>query len=217
MSGPFQFVLASASPRRRELLQQIGARFHVIAVDVDETPAVDEPPETYVRRLALLKARLGYRQALNEGLALPALGADTAVIAPAVPGRAAEIFGKPRDRAHGIAMLRRLSGGTHTVMTAVALAGSGQPAPPMSESATAGALREACCVSVSTVTFRVLPEPEIASYWDDGEPRDKAGAYAIQGRGAVFVQRIAGSYSGIVGLPLFETAQLLAEFGVVLD
>lgn len=178
--------LASASPRRRELLTQIGLAHQVLSVTVDETRFPGESPELYVLRLALAKARAGRSQlgAVTAGIVL---GADTAV---AVDG---EVLGKPRDRRDGIAMLQRLSGVTHHVYTAVALAGE----------------EEATRLSVSAVTFRPLTLEECERYWQTGEPADKAGAYAIQGRGAVFISRLEGSYSGVMGLPLFETAELL--------
>jgi septum formation protein len=183
--------LASSSPRRRELLAQIGLGFRVLQVDIDETPRPGESPQAYVRRLALAKARAG-RDAVERREVRPVLGADTSVIVDGV------MLGKPRDRAHGIEMLLRLSGRSHEVLTAVALAG----------------MREAVRLSTSRVTFRTLGRAECEAYWDTGEPRDKAGGYAIQGHAAAFVSRLEGSYSGVVGLPLYETAQLLKEFGI---
>jgi septum formation protein len=181
-------ILASASPRRCELLTQIGIRFEQQVADLDESRRDNEGVRDYVRRVALDKAR-AVRAA---GATLPVLGADTAV---AVDER---VFGKPVDRADGLAMLRALSGREHRVLSAVALAGEG----------------ESVAVSVTRVWFRPLEEQEIGAYWSTGEPRDKAGAYAIQGRGAVFIERIDGSYSGVMGLPLFETAQLLKAAGI---
>jgi septum formation protein len=183
--------LASASPRRRELLAQIGIDCQVVSAIVDETRHGDETPELYVLRLALHKARAG-RGGIPAADPRPVLGADTAVV---VDG---ELLGKPRDRAEGIAMLRRLSGVTHHVYTGVALVGD----------------QEATRLSVSAVTFRRLSLDECTMYWRTGEPADKAGAYAIQGRGAIFVSRLEGSYSGVMGLPLFETAELLREAGI---
>jgi septum formation protein len=184
--------LASQSPRRRELLRQIGVSHEVLPVDVDERLQAGESARDYVARVALDKARTG-RAALAPGDVIPVLGADTSVVS------AGEVLGKPADRAAGIAMLQRLSGSTHEVLSAVALA---------------GASGEAVCVSTSHVSFRTLTERECAAYWQTGEPADKAGAYAIQGLAAVFVTRIEGSYSGVMGLPLFETAGLLKEFGI---
>lgn len=182
--------LASASPRRRELLAQIGVAFEVVAVAVDEALRPGEAPEVYALRLAVAKARAGH--ALRAGR--PALGADTAVV---VDGA---ILGKPRDRADALAMLERLSGRTHHVHTAVALV------------AADGTVHSR--LSVSAVTFRALSAAERAAYWASGEPADKAGGYAIQGRAAVFVARLEGSYSGVMGLPLFETAELLETCGI---
>ncbi len=180
--------LASMSPRRRELLAQIGVSYRTVAVSVDEAWRGGETPELYVLRLALDKARAGRVQTAATG-PWPVLGADTAVV---VDG---QVLGKPGDREEGIAMLRRLSGATHHVYTGVALVGEG----------------EATRLSVSAVTFRTLTLEECEGYWHTGEPADKAGAYAIQGRGAVFITRLEGSYSGVMGLPLFETAELLKE------
>ena len=189
MSNSKHIYLASASPRRQELLQQIGVEFTLLHVDIDETPLPGEPPEAFVRRLALEKARAGRRQ-LDAGDAQPVLGADTAVVIGDT------IMGKPQDREHGVAMLQALSGRTHQVMTAVALVGD----------------HEAVRVSTSDVTFDTLGDAACGAYWSSGEPVDKAGGYAIQGLAAAFVTRLEGSYSGVVGLPLNETAALLREF-----
>jgi septum formation protein len=184
-------ALASSSPRRRELLAQIGLAYRTVDVRVDEGRRAGEPPADYVRRLALAKARAG---AASAGLppGLPVLGADTAVVLDG------DLLGKPAGEAEALAMLARLSGRTHRVLTGVALVGRG----------------EHWRISESVVTFRPIGEAERLAYWRSGEPADKAGAYAIQGRGALFVARIEGSYSGIVGLPLHETAELLAAQGI---
>ncbi|MBB3231535.1 Maf family protein [Halomonas stenophila] len=182
--------LASASPRRRELLGSIDVPVEVRPVDLDETPLPGEAVEAYVLRLAEDKARAG--AALGP---LPTLGADTAVVCDGT------ILGKPRDREHAAAMLRALSGRRHEVLTAVAVTG---PAGLLSTRV------------VTRVTMREIAEEEIAAYWATGEPADKAGGYAIQGRGAVFVARLEGSHSAVVGLPLFETAALLSRQGVPL-
>jgi septum formation protein len=184
-----QIILASASPRRSALLDQIGVRYRVKPVDVDETPLLNETPEAYVRRVASEKALLAAR--LDAG-GLPVLAADTAVI---VDG---EILGKPQHRDDALAMLGKLSGRTHQVYSAVSL----------------HAQQHWQALSVTDVTFRDIGEREMQAYWQSGEPRDKAGAYAIQGLGAVFVQSISGSFSGVVGLPLFETAALLHVAGI---
>ena len=176
--------LASMSPRRRELLAQIGVAHEVCAPHIDETVLPGEPPPQYVERMARSKAL-----AVRPAAATPAvLAADTIVVIDGL------ILGKPAGAAEGVAMLERLSGRSHEVLTAVALASGGQVA-----------LR----TSTSSVRFRVLTRAECIAYWDSGEPHDKAGAYAVQGRGAVFIEHLSGSYSGVMGLPLYETAQLL--------
>ncbi|MEL7399215.1 MAG: Maf family protein [Pseudomonadota bacterium] len=188
--------LASKSPRRRELLAQIGVKHRVLSVDVPEQQGPNETPHEYVERLARDKALAGCRELEAQGLPLaPVLGSDTLGI---LGGR---VFEKPRDRADAVTMLKALSGQTHQILSAVALV-SGD--------------RLAVTTVTTEVTFRELGESEILRYWDTGEPADKAGAYAIQGMAAVFVERIAGSYSAVVGLPLTETAQLLEDFGVAL-
>lgn len=181
--------LASLSPRRRELLAQIGVPCTITGADIDESVRPEESPRDYVTRLAQQKALTVRR----GGQTLPVLAADTTVV---LDGR---IYGKPRDREDALAMLGRLSGRTHDVLTAVALADS---------QGVVGLL------SASTVKFRRLAPAECTAYWDTGEPRDKAGGYAIQGRGAVFVEALSGSYSAVMGLPLFETAELLRASGI---
>ncbi len=185
---PAQLVLASASPRRAELLTQLGLVFTVRALDIDETRQRDESVEAMVRRLALTKADVAAR-----GETLPVLGADTAVVIDD------ELLGKPADRVEGLRMLSLLSGRTHEVLTAVAVVRDG---------------RNAMRLSRSRVTFREIMRAEAEAYWETGEPRDKAGGYGIQGIGGIFAERIEGSYSGIVGLPLAETEALLQAFGV---
>jgi septum formation protein len=184
--------LASASPRRRELLEQIGVAYRLLAVTVDEEPHSGESPEIYVLRLALEKARAGYACVANR-VAGWVLGADTSVVVDH------DILGKPRNQEQGVAMLRRLSGVTHHVYTGVALVGRDG---------------EGTRLSVNAVSFRSLSQRECEDYWRSGEPLDKAGGYAIQGRGAMFISRLEGSYSGVMGLPLFETAELMREFGL---
>ena len=184
--------LASRSPRRQELLRQAGVGFRHIEVDVDETRhGVDESPEVFVLRLALEKARAGWAR-VREGAPLPVLGADTVVALDD------DLFGKPENREQALEMLERLSGASHRVLTGVALVDD----------------REATRLSFSSVTFRELSREEMERYWASGEPADKAGAYAIQGRGAVFIEHLEGSYSGVMGLPLFEVADLLDEFDI---
>jgi septum formation protein len=184
--------LASTSPRRRELLEQIGIGFEMLAVSVEECRATDETPVAYVQRVALAKAQAGWA-VLGARSVRPVLGADTEVV---IDG---DVLGKPQDREHGLAMLARLSGRTHEVLSAVAVV--------------AGA-RVLTRLSRSTVSFRVMTAEECAAYWETGEPLGKAGGYAIQGRGALFVAELHGSYSGVMGLPLCETGELLRELGV---
>ena len=188
---PVHIYLASQSPRRRELLQQIGVSFALLPVEIDEGRLTAESPESCVQRLALEKARAG-RALLTAGSSPPVLGADTIVVT------AGKVLGKPASREDAIEMLQLLSGSTHCVLTAIALAGE----------------HEAVCMSTSYVTFRTLTRGECEAYWGSGEPRDKAGAYAIQGLAAMFITRLEGSYSGVMGLPLQETAELLKQFGV---
>lgn len=184
--------LASQSPRRRELLGQLGATFSVLDVDVMEQRAVGESPRDYVRRVARDKAKAGFAS-LDAGQRATAvvLGADTEVVLEG------DVFGKPGDAADAAAMLRRLSGRTHEVISAVCLV---------------GAERETDAVCLSKVRFAVLDETTIDTYVASGEPFGKAGAYAIQGRGATLIEYLEGSYSGVMGLPLFETARLLRHF-----
>jgi septum formation protein len=184
--------LASGSPRRRELLQQIGVSFRVIGADLDETALQGESALAYVSRLAQAKAAVGWERSRDSGDA-PVLAADTAVV---LDGR---ILGKPSGMNDAIAMLLDLSGRTHEVLTAVAL---------RSSSGIEGK------VSRSTVTIRSIDPREARAYWQTGEPSDKAGAYAIQGYAAIFIADLKGSYSGVMGLPLFETAALLEAAGV---
>lgn len=184
--------LASGSPRRRELLTQIGVPFLSQIVPIDEKPLPDELPVAYVERLARAKAQAGLA-ALSHPEGAVVLGADTAVV---LDGR---ILGKPADAAEAQATLLALSGRSHQVLTAVAVA---------------SAARVAVRVVSSQVSFRPLRAEEIAAYWASGEPQDKAGSYAIQGLAAVFVSQLQGSYSAVVGLPLCETAELLEEFAI---
>ena len=183
-----RILLASASPRRSELLRQVGIAHEVRPVDVDESVREGEAPSAYVLRLAESKAAALWQQ-LAAADRRPVLAADTTV---ALEG---EIFGKPASLAEARSMLGRLSGRTHEVHTAIAVLH------------TAGA---AARVNSSSVTFRVLTPAEIDAYWRTGEPADKAGGYAVQGRAAAFISHISGSYSGIMGLPLYETWELLA-------
>ena len=187
--------LASASPRRSALLKQIGIAHEVRPVDLDESANAGESPADYVMRLARAKAQALWSRLTREQR-LPVLGSDTTV------ALGNDVLGKPQDREDGLRMLRALSGRTHQVYTAVAL-----------QHARGCEVR----LSVSDVTMKTLSEDEIAAYWETGEPADKAGAYGIQGQAALFIERIAGSYSGIVGLPLYETGELLRMIGITLE
>ena len=184
--------LASGSPRRRELLTQIGVSYLTLSAPVDENTLPDESPIAYVERLARAKAQAGLA-ALADTHEAVVLGADTAVV---LDGR---ILGKPADRDEALATLSALSGRSHDVLTAVALVSAQQMVAQ---------------VVTSQVTFRALSSAEIEAYWASGEPQDKAGCYGIQGLAAVFVSQLHGSYSAVVGLPLCETAALLAEFAI---
>jgi len=182
-------TLASGSPRRSALLDQIGVRHVTRPADVDEARLPGESPAGYVRRLAAAKAECGWSRDASQ----PVLAADTAV------ALGTELYGKPADRSDGLRILAALAGRTHEVLTAVAVRdGRGL----------------ATALAVSAVTFRALTLTECERYWATGEPLGKAGGYAIQGRAAVFVTQLAGSYSGVMGLPLAETAALLARAGV---
>lgn len=185
-----RLILASSSPRRQELLTQIGVPFSVQVPAIDETPLAGEAPPAYVQRMAEEKARAVLAQQAGD---VCVLAADTSVIVDGL------ILGKPTDAADAKAMLRRLSGREHQVLSAIAVADQS---------------RLNSHVVSCKVAFRTLTDAEIDAYWLTGEPRDKAGSYAIQGLGAVFVQAIHGSYSAVVGLPLAETAALLGEFAI---
>lgn len=200
---PTPIYLASRSPRRRELLKQIGVKFDPLllrlassrgAADVDESQHAGETPAAYVARTACEKAAFGMKVlSMRSMLYRPVLAADTVVIVDD------EVLAKPAGPAQAAEFIRRLSGRTHEVRTAIALAIQG---PALSTT------------SVSQVTFRTLDEGEIKRYCDTPEPYDKAGGYGIQGLAAVFIERIEGSYTGVMGLPLFETAQLLQQAGI---
>jgi septum formation protein len=186
-----QIYLASSSPRRSELLSQIRIRHEILEVRVSEQRHVEEVPEMYVLRLALDKARAGWKIVKNTS-PLPVLGADTVVVVDD------EILGKPANSEESMIMLEKLSGRQHHVYTGVALVSN----------------TESTRLCVSMVTFRTMHHAERAAYCASGESFDKAGGYAIQGCGAAFVSHLAGSYSGVMGLPLYETAELLQESGI---
>jgi septum formation protein len=193
MKSSHDIYLASASPRRRELLAQIGVGYELLRVDVPERRDPAESPEEYVLRVALAKARAGLAL-LDSGDRHPVLGADTEVVLDG------EVLGKPRDRDDALAMLQRLAGREHLVLSGVAIVSREQVRSRL---------------SVSHVRFRPIGDAEALAYWHTGEPVDKAGGYAVQGQAAMFIERLEGSYSGVMGLPLFETAQLLAQFGAL--
>jgi len=186
----YDLCLASASPRRRALLEQIGLSCLLYPVDLDETVMLGESAPSYVLRLAEQKAAAGQKR---SGTHLPVLGSDTSVV---LKGK---ILGKPKNTRHAVDMLMALSGQTHQVMTGVAVCQHD---------------RVQSIISVTDVSFRSLTEAECFAYCDTGEPFDKAGGYGIQGLAAVFVRSVSGSYSNVVGLPLFETADLLKQFGI---
>ncbi|OIQ46865.1 MAG: septum formation inhibitor Maf [Gammaproteobacteria bacterium MedPE] len=179
--------LASQSPRRRELLEQIGIEFEVLRAEIDETPLDNEAAGDYVKRLAIEKAKAGQAIAMANK---PVLGADTIVVLDD------QLLGKPRNKDHAISMLLALAGRQHQVMTAVALV---QGDVVVSD------------VVTTAVTFRIISEQEALNYWDSEEPKDKAGGYGIQGLGAQFVEKIDGCYFAVVGLPLMKTQQLLSK------
>ena len=182
----FDLYLASQSPRRRELLQQLGVRFEVRPADLPEKVQPGESPSAFVQRLAMEKASAVW-SSLKQEQRRPVLGADTIVCIDE------HILGKPRNKQAGIDMLQLLSGRSHQVVTGVALVSQ----------------QHSVCVNVSQVTFKPLSLDEIKRYWASAEPSDKAGGYAIQGYAAAFITHLDGSYSGVMGLPLYETAQLL--------
>ncbi len=197
-----EIYLASRSPRRLELLQQMGIACKTVLLreetnrqrDLDETPLASENPFIYVERMAKMKAEIGVLRAKQRALpSMPLLGADTIVVFNGT------IFGKPSDPADARRMLKLLSGTQHEVLTAVAITDG---------------TRMLHDTSISRVRFRDITDAEIAAYIATSEPLGKAGAYAIQGLGALFIERLEGSYSGVMGLPIFETSMLLSQFGI---
>lgn len=186
-------ILASASPRRQDLLSQLVESFAVRPADIDETPLFQEPPAEYVIRMAREKAEAIVAEGVDHADIL--IASDTSVVIDD------EILGKPRDLVHAKKMLRKLSGRTHQVMTSLCVCNGGMN-------------RVATCNVVSNVTLREVSDVEVEQYWLTGEPCDKAGSYAIQGIGGMFVTHMSGSFSAVVGLPIYEIAKLLSEFGV---
>ena len=200
MIREISLYLASQSPRRRELLTQVGFSFTMISADINEDTIPNESAEKYVARLAREKAMAGFFQIKQQTKAV--LGSDTAVV---IDG---EILGKPENNDDAKRMLNLLSGNTHQVMTAVALAVG-------NDASTSPELTEA--ISVSEVTFKKLSYDEIEHYVHSGECTDKAGSYAVQGLAAVFIRHLSGSYSGVMGLPIYETVALLHKAGIRAD
>jgi len=184
-------ILASQSPRRAELLKQIGIPFSQYSVDIDETVQVDDKPQEYVQRMAREKSNLGFQRAQSAQLVL---GADTIVVANN------NILGKPKDKTDSIRMLSMLSNNTHQVFTAISITSP---------------THQKNLIVETQVCFGPLSSQQMSWYWQTGEPQDKAGSYGIQGLGGQFVKHIKGSYSAVVGLPLYQTRMLLTEFGII--
>lgn len=197
-TGSGSIILASASPRRSELLSQLGLQFKIKPANINEDKRKNEPANQYVLRMAREKAVMVF-SGLEQKLDKIVIGADTCIV------QGSTVVGKPKDKADAHAILKKLSGKTHQVLSSVCLVALDEKAQD---------LRIQTKICASEVTFRSISEDEIGQYWNTGEPVDKAGAYAIQGRGAVFVKAINGSYSGIVGLPLYETAELLLHYNI---
>lgn len=186
--------LSSSSPRRKTLLQQLNIEFQQISIPIDETIQDRERPMSYVSRMAREKAIAGWNHIVEEKKTImPVLAADTCV------NLQGDVLGKPRHLHDGLAMLLRLSGKSHVVLTAVSICFKD---------------KVETILSASKVKMKTFSETEALTYWRTGEPQDKAGAYAIQGLGAVLIEKIEGSYSGIMGLPLYETANLLKKFNI---
>ncbi|WP_127471180.1 Maf family protein [Thiomicrorhabdus aquaedulcis] len=187
---PCRLFLASSSPRRQELMAQLNLEFSIINAPVEEVALPNESPQSYVKRIAIEKALDGFNKL--AGKAIWVVGGDTAVLFNG------KVLGKPKNQADAASMLNKLSGQTHEVLSAVAVAFDGEVF---------------CALNTTTVTFKSLTEAEITQYWHSGEPADKAAGYAIQGLGAQFISHINGSYSAVMGLPLFELHALLTQAG----
>jgi len=205
MSQP-RLYLASQSPQRRLLIEQLGVTCQTIKVEIDEQPLPNESADVFVARLALEKARAARK--LVTDVEVPIVGADTCIVLNN------HIVGKPQNKDHCIQLLQQYSGTTHQVLTGIAMVGFKLNVKNAVDSNTR--VYEQVRVSTSSVTFRVLTAEECEKYWMSGEPREKAGGYAIQGKGAAFIQEIHGSYSGVMGLPLCELAELMQMFGLQL-
>ncbi|HEY5604534.1 MAG TPA: Maf family protein [Gammaproteobacteria bacterium] len=209
-----QIYLASQSPRRRALIEQLGIHYQVLDVAVDESPHPGETPEELVARLAGEKAQAGWRKVAQQSV--PVVGADTCIVVDQ------QIIGKPENRQQGIQLLKRYSGRTHRVVTGIAIVGPDNGKHAAVDATAAGdaddwvdvGIVQQVRVNTSAVTFRILTDRECDQYWETGEPVGKAGGYAIQGKAAAFIEKLAGSYSGVMGLPLFEFAELAALFNI---
>lgn len=200
MTGP-QIFLASQSPRRRALIEQLGIHYQVLGVEVDENPQPGEAAVDFVARLALEKANAGWRMVAAHSI--PVVGADTCIMLDQ------QIIGKPENPEQGIRLLKRYSGRAHQVVTGIAMVG-----PAGGKHGAVAEIVQHVRVNTSVVTFREITDEECEQYWQSGEPAGKAGGYAIQGKAAVFIKKLEGSYSGVMGLPLFEFAELTSLFGI---
>ncbi len=189
--------LASASPRRKELLESMGLQIECCPANIEELRHTSEKPQKYVERLALEKASASLSSFQVSEVSIPFLGADTVVVCDGY------VFEKPRDKSDAIYMWQAMSGRQHQVLTAIAVMG-----------AINGELQKYTAISVNKVALKAISSQEMDDYWQSGEPQDKAGAYGIQGRASAWVQSIEGSFSGIMGLPLYETNQVLRHFGL---
>ena len=189
--------LASASPRRKELLESMGLQIECCPANIEELRQIEETPNQYVERLAFEKANAALLLQENQHLKIPFLGADTIVVCEG------DVFEKPQGKSDAIRMWQTMSGGQHQVLTAIAVLGTIN-----------GKLQKYTAISLSKVSLKIISRQEMDDYWQSGEPQDKAGAYGIQGRASAWVESIEGSFSGIMGLPLYETNQILRHFGL---
>lgn len=208
MDNP-QIYLASRSPRRSTLIEQLGIRYKILDVAVDEQPREGEKPADYVKRLAVEKALCGWGK-LSDGK-IPVLGADTCIVIND------KIIGKVDSREQSTSLMKQMSGSSHEVLTGIALVGSegvGRERVGQEIEGNKSPVRQEVRINASKITFRSLSEEECEHYWDTGEPEGKAGGYAIQGLAAAFIKKIEGSYSGVMGLPLCELTELMSEFGI---
>lgn len=199
-----QLYLATRSPRRRTLIEQLGFSYETLDVDIGEQPFQDEDPADYVARLAVEKARVGWDQVSAQRI--PVVGADTCIVLNH------RIIGKVENRQDGIALLKEFSANSHVVLTGIAMVG---PALVGTESESNNSkIKECVRVNTSKVTFRALTDEECEHYWETDEPSGKAGGYAIQGIAGSFIEKLEGSYSSVMGLPLCDLTELMSEFGI---